>query len=217
MWTHACEVGIHLLREDGYHAPGHGAVVGHVVAGHHGEPADTSCPSRYEAAHQSARHGVEGFGAARAEGCDVGLHRSGLEVEPAGVVAAVARFGDSEGHDGHVGRRQVTEDGGDVATDVDGADRADDLGYALRLVSNEQRIQAVLPGGLVGRASRVAGERGDPPCRGVLGVLGVPRLVGAEEVADPEVHDPHGRGRAAVGVPAQVAAGGDRLAHSLNT
>ena len=139
---------------------------------------------------------------------DVGLHGSGLEVEAAGVVAAVARFGDGEGHDGHVGRGQVTEDGGEVATDVDGADRADDLGDALRLVSDQQRVEAVLPGQLVGRASRVAGERGDPPCRGVLGVLGVPGLVGAEEVAEPEVDDPHGRGRAAVGGPA--AGGGWR-------
>ena len=56
------------------------------------------------------------------------------------------------------------------------------------------------------------GERGDPPVRGVRRLIGVPGLVGAEEVAEPEMHEPDRRRCPAATRDARQSL----AAHSLN-
>ena len=71
--------------------------------------------------------------------------------------------------------------------------------------AHEQRVEPVLGGQLAGDGAAAAGEGGDAPVGGVRGVLGVPGLVGAEEVAGPEVGDPDRGGGAAVAGAVQPA------------
>ena len=51
--------------------------------------------------------------------------------------------------------------------------------------SDDERVEAVLGGERPGEAGTAAGEGGDAPLGGIHRVVGVPRLVRAEEVAQP--------------------------------
>src|SRR6185437_14572453 len=51
-----------------------------------------------------------------------------------------------------------------------------------------QRVTTALRGQRDGQVWAPAGERRVPPAVGVAGVMGVPGLMSAEEVAEPEVH-----------------------------
>ena len=122
---------------------------------------------------------------------------SGIVAVQAAVGGApVARLGDGGGHQRQLGS-------GEAAPPVVelGRDRGDgrhDLGAVAVRGAHEQRVQPVLGGQLAGDGAAAAGEGGDAPLGGVRGVLGVPGLVGAEEVAGPEVGDPDRGGGAAV-------------------
>jgi hypothetical protein len=73
-----------------------------------------------------------------------------------------------------------------VSCEVSFGDAADDIGCVVLSVAYQQRVEAVL--GLQGSSQLVAatGERGITPPLGVGCVLGVPGLMGPEEVPEPE-------------------------------
>ena len=110
-------------------------------------------------------------------------------------------------------RAEVTEPGGVVGRCVRPGKAAHDLEPVTVGSPRYQRVQALLSGERIGELGAPAGEGGDPPFLGVRSAIGVPGLVGAEEIAQPEVHQPDGcRGPAPARGSRQY--GG---AHSLKT
>lgn len=88
----------------------------------------------------------------------------------------------------------------------------------LRLgVPHDERVEPVLGRERPGEVGTAAGEGGDAPLRGVRRVLGVPGLVGAEEVAQTEVDDPHGGGGPPVAGVAREPDDGSGRAHIVTT
>ena len=76
-------------------------------------------------------------------------------------------------------------------------DAADHLSRIVVRAACQQCVQAVLGLKHPGQACAAPGEGGVTPRLGVGRVLGVPRLMGPEEVAEPQVHQTHRRRRAA--------------------
>lgn len=125
-----------------------------------------------------------------AQGGDVGVDVGVVEVEcgwGGAHDAVVAGFGDGQGDDGGGGGCDVGGEGGEVVAVVGGGDGVDDfVGVALGGAGDE-RVDAVLLGELGCGVGAAPGEGDDAPV--VVGVLGVPGLVGAVECTESDMDD----------------------------
>ena len=88
--------------------------------------------------------------------------------------------------------------------------------------SADRIVHGLCDGAMSDQLGGAASERSDPPLLNVRSHVREGGLVGAEEIAQAEVHDSHWRGRPCVTCrPRQlngaVGVSADRQAHSLNT
>jgi len=174
------------------------AVVGEVVAGEQGEA------------------GVAGGGAA---GESLGEQRvetalGQSEVEGAVGGAAIAFFGDGEGHEMRGGGGEAIDDlGAVVGGEEDLGDAGDDLGVGLGAGAFGEGVEAVLRVQSRAHVRRAERDTGDHPVAapGAHGMIGVPREMRAGEGAEAEVDDADGP-RAVIG---RGAGGGVEAGHSL--
>ena len=134
---------------------------------------------------------------------DVGDHQPLVDVQATVVPQQVAAGSDGQGHHRHPRVRQVGQHRGDVATAVHGRDRADHPVPLAGGPGGDQRVQVLLVRQFGSGPRGASREGGDPPVGGIVGAVGVPGLMGAEEVAEPHVHHPDGRRRTSIDRPGQ--------------
>ena len=202
------------LGELSERGPDHTAVVGDVVARDDRERWRTGAATVVERQRDAAERGRRGALAA-AQQRDVVPHVGIVGVEPPVAVEPIARLGDGEREDDHIGIREGRDERGDVVARRHPHDARHDLRVVAVRAALDQCVEAVLRCEPLDEVGGATGERGDAPIGGIRRPRGVPGLMGAMERAEAEVHDPHGwRRRAGGGGFAGEADG--RFGHSLN-
>ena len=190
------------------------AVVRQVVAGDERDRPGVRAAPGGEAREQPGRSGAHQRTRVGSQRFHVGSDLGALAVEAPVAAPEVARLGDGDRDRAHLRGSDVPEPGIMVGRRMRAREAAHDLEAIPVAGPGHQRVQALLGIERIRQPRAATGERGDSPVLGVGRALGVPGLVRAEEVPEPEMHEPDRRRDPATTAATRQAAAG---AHSLNT
>jgi hypothetical protein len=175
--------GLERLGDFADDARGDRAVARDVVAGHERERSGVGRGVVRRGRRQACRRGRDKRRRVAAQRLEIGPDVGAVGVQPAVGPADVARLGHRDGHGGEVGRGEVLQPGVVLGRGVRARQAGDELEAVAVGPPRDERVKAVLCGQLLALRGGAGGERRDPTLLGVGGAVGVPRLVGADEVA----------------------------------